>query len=290
MPTVQIAAVALRSRGIPQLYWGEELQFEEVHPAQRMLRQTLRMVIRHADGVLAIGEKAARSYIRAGVDADKIQNFHYYPDADNFHLAPEVRAFARASIRANLDIPDTATAFLYCGQLIHRKGVDVLLQAHALLQKQATGSILILSGDGPEQSRFRSLAATLGISAVVRFAGFAQPRHLPHYFAAADALVLPSRKEGWGVVVSEGMTAGLPVIASDQVNAALELVEDGVSGFICPVGDANRLMQAMKRVICGGRFQHAAMSAAARRAASREAPQVAAPRLLTLLSPLMSRP
>src|SRR6185437_15679236 len=84
MPTVQLAALALRAQGIPWMYWGEEIRFDRCFAGSSLLRYPLRWLIRRADGVLAIGAKAGDSYARAGVRRERIANFHYYPDADNF--------------------------------------------------------------------------------------------------------------------------------------------------------------------------------------------------------------
>lgn len=282
MPTLQLAALALGALGIPWLYWGEEVALDRLSVPRALVRHLMRGIVRRADGVLAIGAKAGRSYAGAGVRDNRIANFHYYPDADNFRLDPAARAAARASVRTALEIPNGAPVFLFCGQLIRRKAVDVLLAACASLHREGVACAVLVSGDGPDRAQLAALAGRLGVAAAVRFAGFAQPADLPRYFAAADVMVLPSRKEGWGVVVAEAMAAGLPVIASDQVNAGLELIEPGVSGFLFPVDDVAELARAMG-VLCREPARLAAMSAAARALSADEAPQMAAARLVTLL-------
>jgi len=69
---------------------------------------------------------------------------------------------------------------------------------------------------------------------------------LPAEYAAADVLCVPSRYDGWGLVVPEGLAAGLPVIATDRMGAALEFVESGKNGWLIRAGDEEALFEAMR--------------------------------------------
>ncbi len=68
----------------------------------------------------------------------------------------------------------------------------------------------------------------------VEFAGFKDWNELPGEYASADVLCVPSRYDGWGLVVPEGLASGLPVIATDRMGAALEFVETGRNGWLIP--------------------------------------------------------
>ena len=87
------------------------------------------------------------------------------------------------------------------------------------------------------------------VRARITYAGFQAPEELPRFFAQADAFVLPSRYDGWGVVVNQALGAGLPVICSDRVGAGHDLVEDGVNGLKFPAGDSAALAQQMERLV-----------------------------------------
>jgi glycosyltransferase involved in cell wall biosynthesis len=80
----------------------------------------------------------------------------------------------------------------------------------------------------------------------VDFVGFRDWRELPGEYACADVLCVPSRYDGWGLVVPEGLAAGLPVIGTDRMGAALEFVETGRNGWLVPVGDGEALLCAMR--------------------------------------------
>ena len=239
MPTVQLAAAALRARGTPWLYWGEELAHSHAPATVRSGRALLRRALLRARGVLAIGSRACASYVRAGIATERVTDFRYYADTDRFVLDEHTYGAARASVRGAFGIDPDEFLILYCGQLIARKGVDTLLHAvHRLARRtERARASVVLAGDGPERGALESLAVELGIRDRVHFTGFTQPDVLPRIFAAADAFVLPSHAEGWGVVVPEALAAGLPVFASDRVNAAADLVRDGENGGRFVAGD-----------------------------------------------------
>ncbi|HEX8694175.1 MAG TPA: glycosyltransferase family 4 protein [Longimicrobium sp.] len=286
IPTMRLAAHALRAEGVPWLYWGEELSHGPRPALRRALRAVLRRVLRSAYGVLAVGSRAVASYRRAGVPERRIADFRYAADVESFRLDGEARARARAEVRASLGVSGGGgPLFLFCGQLIPRKGVDTLLSAHAALRGRGVASTLVLVGDGRHRERFERMAGELGVADSVRWAGFVQPPELPRWFAAADALVLPSRQEGWGLVVHEALAAGLPVLASDRVNAAADLVRDGETGWLFPVGDAQALAERMRALAeCPDRCR---LAESARAAAEGGAPARAAPRLAALLGAVL---
>lgn len=281
MPTMQIAAAALRARRTPWVFWSEEISLAPVPPARAAIRSLLRATVRRAHGVLAIGSRARTSFVRIGVPPARIADFRYYADVSRFRLADADRARARAEVREAWGIAADAAVFLFCGQMIARKGVDTLLHAHARLRAGGRRAVLLLAGDGPEQGALERLAGTLGTAGDVRFTGFVQPDQLPRLFAGGDAFVLPSRHEGWGVVVHEAMAAGLPVLGSEQVNAAADLVVPGRSGWLFPAGDADALAARMRDLLDVP--DPGALRLAARSTAEADAPERAAPRMVALL-------
>ncbi|MBB4634509.1 glycosyltransferase family 4 protein [Longimicrobium terrae] len=279
LPVVRLAAAVLRMRGIPWVYWGEELAHDDAAAApRRWLRDRMRGMLRSARGVLAIGSRACTSYARVGIAPERIADFRYYADTGHFALSPDARQSARAEVRASAGVSPEACAVLYAGQMIGRKRVDTLLRALA----EAPDVVALLAGEGPDRAALQALARELGVEDRVRFLGFVQPAELPRAFAAADGFVLPSEWEGWGVVVPEAMAAGLPVLASERVNAALDLVHHGESGWRFAVGDAAGLAAGL-RALSASPGARDRMSAAARQAVRGEAPQVAAERLVRLL-------
>jgi glycosyltransferase involved in cell wall biosynthesis len=137
------------------------------------------------------------------------------------------------------------TVFLYSGQLIERKGVDVLIGAFERLACTNRHIALMILGDGALR---KSLTASVPreIAAHVHFVGHVEQAQLPAYFGAADVFVFPSRHDGWGVVINEACAAGLPIVATRQTGATRDLVVDGVNGFVVQRDDPDGLAVKMR--------------------------------------------
>jgi glycosyltransferase involved in cell wall biosynthesis len=131
--------------------------------------------------------------------------------------------------------------------MIARKGIDVLLHAFSLLVKHGVPARLHLIGREADLPRFLS-ELPAETRALISYHGFRSPADLPAVFASADVFVLPSRHDGWGVVVNQALAAGLPVIASDAVGAAHDLIVHEISGLIVPAGNTSALEVAMRRL------------------------------------------
>ncbi|MCP1662289.1 glycosyltransferase involved in cell wall biosynthesis [Methanocalculus sp. AMF5] len=133
------------------------------------------------------------------------------------------------------DIPQSD--IIFTGRLIREKHVDLLIRAAALLREELPGLRLAIIGDGPERQALETLAQEEGIAEAVSFTGFL-PTHDAVIAAmkASKVFVLPSTREGFGIVALEAMACGLPVVTVDHPrNAAADLVEDGVTGYRCPL-------------------------------------------------------
>ena len=206
------------------MFWGGKLG------ARSRRHDLLTAPLHRAAGIAAIGSWAERDYAER-FPKTRIFNIPYHCDLAPFAAEPRPPRE-----------PGTVT-FLFCGQMIASKGVDHLLAAFATLPENAR---LLLVGREAELPQMLA-ALTPSVRARVRYAGFQAPEALPPFFAQADVFVLPSRHDGWGVVVNQALGAGLPIIASDHVGAAHDLLREGGNGFTFSAGDANALAAAMLR-------------------------------------------
>lgn len=213
-------------RGHRWLFWGERLG------KGGRLHSMLSAPLRRASGIVAIGTRALEDY-RERFPGPRHFNIPYHCDLESFESAPRAR---RTSGR---------TVFLFCGQMIARKGVDFLLQAFAQLDDRAE---LLLVGREAELNELLS-PLPLHVKERIRYAGFQPPEELPALFAEADVFVLPSRYDGWGVVVNQALGAGLAVLCSDSVGAGFDLVEPEVNGLRFPAENTEALAMCMRRCL-----------------------------------------
>ena len=142
--------------------------------------------------------------------------------------------------------PDDA-AVLFCAKLQPWKRPLDLLRAFAKVGVDR--SILIFAGEGPLRGQLEAESAALGLADRVRFRGFVNQTQLPAIYTAADLMVLPSVYDAFGVVVNEAMLCGCPVVASDHVGAARDLIADEQTGFVYPCGDVDALAGVLRRAL-----------------------------------------
>jgi len=138
---------------------------------------------------------------------------------------------------------------VFAGRHIPEKRVPALAPAIAEARLRAPELRAEIYGDGPERERVMGLVRELGLSEVVSVPGFVESSAVEAAIARALCLVLPSRREGYGLVVVEALARGTPVVVvADPDNAATELVAEGVNGFIAPSPSPADLAGAILRV------------------------------------------
>jgi glycosyltransferase involved in cell wall biosynthesis len=148
----------------------------------------------------------------------------------------------RAAARAALGLPPDGLLVLFCGHGFERKGLDRALAALARMREPAR--LLVAGRDDPGPWRRRARDA--GVAERVRFAGpVANPERL---YAAADAVVFPSRADVWGAPIVEGMAAGLPVVTSTAAGASTLLEDDRTGIVLAAPLDPGALAAALDRL------------------------------------------
>jgi glycosyltransferase involved in cell wall biosynthesis len=157
-----------------------------------------------ADAVLTAGQASTEAVTSMGVPRARI--------VEGFNTV-DVERFVTGAARARAGRPPApGHHFLYVGQFIARKNVEALIRAFAGIREDA--DTLTLVGDGPLEAELRAVAASLDITSAVHFKGHLDGEDLVNAYAAANTLVLPSTEEVWGLVVNEGLAAGLNAVVS----------------------------------------------------------------------------
>ncbi len=149
----------------------------------------------------------------------------------------------RVAERAKFGLGECDFAILFCAKLQSWKRPMDLLRAYA--QARIEGSRLIFAGDGPLREELKMEAERLGVSSRVAFPGFINQSALPALYKLVDLMVLPSSYEPFAMVVNEAMCCGCPVMASDKVGAARDLIEPIARDFVFPAGDVDALSKKL---------------------------------------------
>jgi glycosyltransferase involved in cell wall biosynthesis len=261
-----VSASLIRARaaaGGPWCFWGERPGYRFPWLARVARLGRLAPLRSSRAPIWGIGRWAVNAYrAEFGTDRSYI-NLPYYSNLDRFR-----------AVQPNYSEEIT---FLFSGSLIHRKGVDLLAAAFLSAAADNPRVRLKIMGEGPLQRR---LHRTLASSKRVHWIGFTDWDALAPVYESAQILCVPSRHDGWGLVVPEGLAAGLPTIATDHTGAALDLIKSRSNGWLVRAGDLDGLSRAMKQAAQLDRDEWASMSRRARASVANHSLPVGAARLL----------
>jgi len=202
------------------------------------------LLFRLADQVIVPSTGTRELMLSLGIPGERITLTPYVVDND-WWLAQSAKV-DRDAIRASWGASQGDVVVLFCAKLQPWKRPQDLLQAFAKVGMAK--AVLVFAGDGPLRSSLESEAGKLGISSRVRFLGFVNQTQLPAVYTGSDVMVLPSVYDAFGVVVNEAMLCGCPVIASDRVGAARDLIQDGRTGFVYSCGDHRGMATLLRRL------------------------------------------
>lgn len=213
--------------------WWESFGRKRPTLPRRLADRWIKRFLRNSDAILACGKRASEYLVSLGVPAERIV------------IAPHAVPASTSDLDIN-DLVDESVArstkrILYVGQLIPRKGVDVLLTAYSDL----SGFELWIAGDGELREEVLKASDRL---AGIHFFGHLTKSEIMALYPQVDILAVPSRYEVWGLVVDEAQTVGRPVVATDQVGCADDLIVSGVTGEIVKAEDAEALALAIAKV------------------------------------------
>ena len=254
--TTWLALLAAHARGARLLLRDEQTLLHPRAWHRRIVRSTMLKQLYARSYGLYIGEENRRFLRAHGMRDERMFAARYCVDNAYFSARAAELAPRRAEIRASFGIDDDAPVVLFAGKLIDKKQPLRLIEAFASLRANLP-CWLLLAGSGPQREACEALVSRLGVTNV-RFAGFLDQTRLPEAYAAADVFVLPSKlHETWGLVVNEAMNFGLPVVVSDKVGCAADLVRPGENGAIVPHDDTRALADAIARLVSDGRLRRA---------------------------------
>jgi glycosyltransferase involved in cell wall biosynthesis/peptidoglycan/xylan/chitin deacetylase (PgdA/CDA1 family) len=226
-------------------------------------------------GLIGMGRKAEEIYRLANDGGTPTTSVPYFIDLRPFYDLPAIKKSE----------PGKLVHFLTCCQMIHRKGIDVLLEACSRLTDSHWRLTLI--GGGPLRRKLEREFRERFSAQQVIFGGEIPYEKRQEAFNQKHVFLFPSRWDGWGMVLPEAMAAALPVISTDQVISAHEFIRNGVNGFIIPSENSQALAEKMEYFI-NHVEEIPAMGAAARRSLNEYLPEKGAEILVNFLKGLLS--
>jgi glycosyltransferase involved in cell wall biosynthesis len=228
-----LANIGLTRR--PRLIVSEHLSYAEFGPSgikERVKFALLDCLYQRSDAIVAVStgvaedlrQRLPRSAARKVI---VIHNPCYVPNA--------------ISLRASRD--RSAPTVLAVGRLVRQKGFDVLVAAFSDITNKIENAQLIILGEGPERAALEAQIERLGLKANVTLRGFS--RNVADEYRRADLFVCSSRAEGFGNVIVEALSFGLPVVSTACKHGPAEILDEGRYGTLVPVGDEAALSTAI---------------------------------------------
>lgn len=160
---------------------------------------------------------------------------HYFSSVISDEIKPYARGDERKVLRKELKLEDMFTV-IAVGQLIPRKGFDILIQSLNYL----SDNVQVCFVGAGEKSKYDNIIPK-NPNIFIKFLDFCERDLLNKYYRASDIFVFPSREDVWGLVVGEAMAQGLPVITTDMCLSGKAMINDGENGYIVPVDDCKKL-------------------------------------------------
>ena len=237
--TLEVLAFARRHR-VPAVLWSGS-HLESGFIKRRWVDAYKRWVITRFDAYLTYGSAARDQLVHYGARPDRIIVGCNTVDVHWFK--------SRAAALRRTERREGPLRLLYVGRLVPFKNVAALVAAVAHLQERGLGVTLTIVGDGALRERLRQQISRGGVRDVT-FCGFLTGDRLVEAYVGADALVLPSLNEPWGLVVNEAAACGIPSVVSNRAGAARDLIREGETGFTFDPTSSGDLEQSLERLAC----------------------------------------
>lgn len=248
-----IALLAARMTGTPVIFRGDVLLNHEMSGWKSRLKEVyLRLWCRQLAAVLPIGTLAERFYRHFGVPERKMFRSIYAVNNEFFIGQAEVLKPRQAELKQQLGIaPDTPVVLFVALMRAFKRPLDII-QAFTKVTQNAA---LVVVGEGPEYPNVQRYCQE-NPSPNIHLVGTKNQQELARFYAMADIFVVPSGKgEAWCLVINEAMCFSLPIIATDAIPSAVDLVQEGKNGFIYPVGDITQLAKKLAQLLANHEMQ-----------------------------------
>lgn len=229
-------------------YWSEGWQKNKlpfINAIKKYIHRNMKLsLFSKCDLFLASGSKAVHYLQSLGIPQNKIKI------AYDSSTSPSV---SNCNIRLQYGLKEDAKLILFLGRLVPRKGCKYLISAFDSIAKKDEKAILLIGGEGEDKAGCEILVNRLGLRERIKFVGRISSSDRSSYFKEADVFVLPSYSlggtiEAWGLTVNESLEQGTPVVATDVVGAAYDLL-DGECGIMIKERNVEELASAISHFL-----------------------------------------
>ena len=244
-----------RKNNIPFFFFVERWSYKHIPLKDKLSNKIHQKLMVKAEKVFVSGKKSMEWVKSLGVKKERII---LAPDASEIECnSYEVEELRKKILKDN-NLQDKKI-ILYVGRLISRKGLKYLISAFSKLNLSNISLLLVGGGDFYKlgersvESKLKDQVNQLGLKKNVLFLGEVPHKDLPAYYLLADLFVYPSTtekiSEPWGLTLNEAMQFGLPLISTDAVGAAYDLIQDGKNGFMVKEKSVEELKKSIEKIL-----------------------------------------
>ncbi|KAF5070938.1 D-inositol-3-phosphate glycosyltransferase [anaerobic digester metagenome] len=242
--------------------WTEDWNWNIKTTKRKLVKFFARIIVKNSDAIILPGTKQKECVMYLGASPSKV---FLMPNASNISQTPTESPDKIVKLKSSPNMVNTSNLrdqypsfkdkkiVLFVGRLVKQKGVDYLLNAFSTLKKGMNDVVLVIIGKGDYEKKLKKMAEDLQIEKDVCFQGHVDNDLLKNYYGPSDLCVVPSitheMVDAWAFVVNEAMYYENPVIASDAVGSAFDMIKNGENGFIVPEKDSKALYNAMKVIL-----------------------------------------
>jgi glycosyltransferase involved in cell wall biosynthesis len=213
----------------------------------KVLYTLMRILCRGIDAFFVLGEVQKSLLTKLGVVAERIFVANEYPG----HIYSEV-----SPREVSLPFDENTQIIMYMGRFVEFKGVEYLIRAFGIVERQRQNAALLIVGYGPLKDHLEAVSQSLGIKRI-HFAGDITDVHVRAYLLKRSNMVVvpsivsktPPRQEGGPLVVLEALSAGKPVICTNATGSAAAFIKDGINGYMVPQKNVDALADKIKRLL-----------------------------------------
>ncbi len=251
-PQTMISLLASKITRSKYVLWAEDWFVPKPKSFRAIIRFSLlnliaKCCLENARAVVVEGSPQRRGVRSFGVSNEKVFQSN--------HCSLDYSKFKSMNLRQKLNIGN-AFVILYLARIIEQKGLDVLIKAFSMIKQESEDAYLVIVGDGNFRGSCERIVKEMQIKHVIFAGSIIQEEEKASFYKTADVFVLPSRivaeeeiAEGWGLVINEAMSMGKPVITTDVVGAAEDLVRNGINGYVVKNGEIEELYLALRKMI-----------------------------------------